>query len=389
MAKVVVIIPTYNEAKGTPEMIETLVGIIPTIPDHQVSVLYVDDSSPDGTAEIVKRSQKKYSWLKLLVNPKKAGLGAAYAAGMTYAMHELKADYLMEFDSDFQHPPQDIPRLIAEINHGFDYILASRYISGGSIPQEWGFTRKFISVVGNLVARICLILPRIHDVTGGFKLSKVKGFMDQFDFSTLISKRFAYKIQLLFYMVKKGARVKEVPIHFAPRTSGESKLPKNEMQETLRVIFLLQLHNPKIQSFFKFGVVGFTGLAINLFFLNVFNRLLISQPIPVGVVNFLANAMAAELAIISNFIFNNLWTFSTDKITGPGKLLSKFITFNLSSVFSGILVPSTAIGIGTQIFGNHTRNIFLFLFLFGFTIPFNWFIYNKFIWKTSAKKAAN
>lgn len=389
MSKIVIIIGVYNEAESTPKMIKNLAQVIPTIPNHQVHILYVDGNSPDGTADIIRSYQRQYPWLHIIVEKAKNGLGAAYAFGMTYAIKNLHADFVGEMDGDLQHPPAIIPQLVAEIDHGYDFIIASRYIPGGSIPRDWGFTRKFLSVCGNLVARILLILPHVHDVTGGFKLSRVRGFMDEFDFNTLLSKRFAYKVHLLYYMVHRRAKVKEVPFAFAPRHADESKIAKNDLQETLRVIFLLQLHNPKIQSFFKFGVVGFTGLAINLFFLNVFNRLLISQPIPVGVVNFLANAMAAELAIISNFIFNNLWTFSTDKITGSGKLLSKFITFNLSSVFSGILVPSTAIGIGTQIFGNHTRNLFLFLFLFGFTIPFNWFIYNKFIWKTSAKKAAS
>ena len=143
-------------------------------------LLYVDGNSPDGTGEVIRSYQKKYKWLNLLVETKKEGLGRAYAKGMTYAMKELKADWIMEFDGDFQHPPSDIPKLLEQINHGYDYILGSRYVKGGSIPAEWGIDRKFLSVVGNLVARVLLILPHVHDVTGGFKLSRVKGFMDKF-----------------------------------------------------------------------------------------------------------------------------------------------------------------------------------------------------------------
>lgn len=240
--KVVIIIPTYNEYDNTIKMVGILRDLIPTIKDHSVEVLYVDDSSPDGTAQIVRECRTHDSWLHLLDNGAKQGLGIAYARGMQYAMKELQADYIMEFDADFQHSPNDIPRLIAEINRGYDYILGSRYIQGGSIPREWTLDRKAISWLGNIVARILLLIPQVHDCTCGFKLSRVKGFMDEFDFSTLLSKKFSYKIHLLAYMVNKGAKVKEVPIHFQHRTAGDSKFLKNEIKETLRVIFLYQWH---------------------------------------------------------------------------------------------------------------------------------------------------
>src|SRR3989344_3107816 len=148
MVKVVIVMPSYNEAESVPRMVSAMADILPNIKNHQVELLYVDDTSPDGTADIVRQFQKKYPWLHLLVNSKKEGLGAAYAAGMPYAMEELKADWLMEMDADFQHPPADIPRLIEQIDRGYDYIVASRYVPGGSIPNNWSIDRKFLSVVG-------------------------------------------------------------------------------------------------------------------------------------------------------------------------------------------------------------------------------------------------
>jgi dolichol-phosphate mannosyltransferase len=195
--KVVIVIPTYNERGNTERMIKALSKVFPQITAFKMHVLYVDANSPDGTAEIIRTYQAKYPWLHLLVEEKKEGMGKAYAKGMTYAMKVLKADYLVEFDGDFQHRPTDIPRLMEKISQGYDYVIGSRYIHGGSIPAEWGFDRKFLSVVGNLVARVMLLLPSIHDVTGGFRVSKVKGFMDNFDFDTLLSRRFAYKVHLL------------------------------------------------------------------------------------------------------------------------------------------------------------------------------------------------
>ena len=370
--------PSYNEAQSVPRMVEAMAAVLPAIKDHQVELLYVDDTSPDGTGDIVRGLQKKYSWLHLLVNPKKEGLGAAYAAGMPYAMKELKADWLMEMDADFQHPPADVPRLVAQINHGYDYIVASRYIPGGSIPSAWSFQRKFLSVVGNLVARVFLIMPKIHDITGGFKLSRVKGFMDEFDFTTLLSKRFAYKIHLFFYMVQKGAKVKEVPFAFGNREEGESKIIKNEMQETLRVIFLLQWHNPKIRRFLKFGIVGGTGLFLQTTIfeiLGVFTKILTPSQ---------ATVLGGEVAIISNFTLNNLWTFKDYQVSGP-KIILKFLQFNLTSLLA-LAIQFVILRIG-EYFARGSALIIQF-FYFGaifIVLVVNYYIYNKFIWKTSKK----
>lgn len=246
MPKIVIVIPTYNERESAARMIDAIANVISPIRGHEMQLLYVDGNSPDGTQDVVKEKQKSYPWLHLIVEEKKEGLGMAYAKGMKYAMDALHADYLMEFDGDFQHRPTDIPRLVAEIANGYDYIIGSRYIPGGAIPKNWGLRRKFLSVVGNLVARLMLLIPHIHDVTGGFKLARVRGFMDEFDFSKLLSRNFAYKIHLLYYMILKGAKVKEVPIVFDDRITGESKIIKNEIGETLKVIFMLEMQRLKL-----------------------------------------------------------------------------------------------------------------------------------------------
>ena len=184
-------------------------------------------------------------------------------------MEELNADYVMEFDGDFQHRPDEIKRLVDKIDEGFEYIIGSRYIAGGSIPAEWDFKRKFLSVVGNWVARIGFLMPAVHDLTTGFKLTKVKGVMDAIDLDHLYSKTFAYKMQIAGQAIQGGAKWVEVPITFMARKEGESKIIKNEMFESLKVIFLVQIHNPKIQRFVKFGTVGFVGFIVNFIFLRI------------------------------------------------------------------------------------------------------------------------
>src|SRR4051812_28351070 len=128
--KVVVVIPTYNERDNIAQMIEALSLEFKKIKNHKLELLVVDDTSPDKTYEVVREKAKKYSWVHLLLNPKKAGLGKAYATGFKYAMDKLKADYVMEFDGDFQHRPDEIKKLVAKIDEGYEYIIGSRYIKG-------------------------------------------------------------------------------------------------------------------------------------------------------------------------------------------------------------------------------------------------------------------
>lgn len=367
--KVVVVIPTYNEHENTGRMIEVLAKVFAKIKHHRMHLLYVDGNSPDDTAEVVRSKQSKYKWLHLLVETKKEGLGMAYAKGMQYSIDKLDADYLMEFDGDFQHKPADIPRLVDQIDYGFDYVIGSRYIAGGSIPNEWSFDRKFLSVVGNWVARALLFIPHIHDVTGGFKLAKVKGYMDQFIWSSLLSKSFAYKIHLLFYMVNKGAKIEEIPIEFGNRTSGESKIIKNEMLETLRVIFRLQLQNPKLQQFAKFAITGFVGYIVNATFLNIFAKYN----------ELLAWILSTEMAIISNFTINNLWTFRDDKIQGAQKIVFKFLQFNFTS--SGALIIQSTLGFLLVTYLNFPRQLALPIIIALVILPYNYFMYTKVIWK--------
>lgn len=373
MAKIVIVIPTFNEKDNTQKMVDVLSLEFAKIKNHEMQVLYVDGNSPDGTAELVKLNQKKYKWLHLLVEKEKEGLGPAYVKGFKYAMHVLKADYVMEFDGDFQHRPDQIIDLVTQVDNGFEYIIGSRYIKGGSIPQEWSFSRKFLSVVGNLVARIGLLMPQVHDLTTGFKLAKVQGVLDKVDLDHLYSRSFAYKLHILAAIVNNGAWVKEVPIEFMARKLGESKLIKNEMIESLKVIFLFQIHNPKITRFLKFGTVGFLGFIVNYVFIKVFRT--------VGLNETLNWLFATELAIINNYVLNNAWTFSEKKIGGFKNTVAKFLQFNLTS--TGALVIQSIFGpLGEKIVGIKYDALILAFVIIFMVLPYNYIIYNLVIWKT-------
>jgi len=375
MTKVVVIIPTYNEKENIGLMINALEEeIFPQIKETQMEILVIDDKSPDGTAEVVRQKMKKFKNISLNLGEKQ-GLGAAYKRGMNYAMKEMKADAVVEFDADFQHDPKYILDLVEKFNQGYDYVIGSRFVKGGSIPKEWNFYRKFLTVVGSsLFSRIVLFFPNINkvkDVSTGLKLTRVKNVLDKVDFAK-IANDFVYKTQMLYQIVNMGAKVVEIPLQFKLREKGETKMGFNTVIGTFKAIIILRLTDQKTLHFIKFGTVGFIGYLVNAFFLYLFAK--------IGFREWAAWAGSTELAIISNFTFNNLWTFKTEKITGLGKLLYKFFQFNLTS--AGALAIQTGVGtLGVTIFGSQYRQILLPIIILFLVLPYNYFMYNVVIWK--------
>ncbi len=374
----VVIIPTYNEADSISEMIDYLFEkTLPGIKDWDMKVLIVDDTSPDGTYKVVREKQKKYKNLFLSLSKEKAGIGGAYVRGFKYAMQELQADVVIEFDGDFQHPPETIPVMLQQIDNGADYVLGSRKIPGGSNPKGWGFKRVFFSEFGGFTARFVLFFPfknffRITDPTTGLKASRVKGFVDTMDLDHLYSRSFAYKLEFLFKMLALGARVKEIPLQFGLRESGASKIEPQTAKDILLTVIKLRWHEPFVQKFLKFGTVGFTGYIINAVLLQVVAN--------TTHVEWLAWLVSTEFAIISNFTLNNIWTFKSEKITGIWMLVKKFLQFNFTSA-GALLIQVVAGTVGTSIVGASRRQLLLPFIIVFLVLPYNWIMYNKVIWK--------
>ena len=373
----VVIIPTYNEAQTIGEMVDYLFEkTFPGIKDWQMKLLIVDDTSPDGTYKVVQQKQHKYKNLFLSLSKEKAGIGAAYVRGFRYAMKELDADVVIEFDGDFQHPPETIPVMLEEIDNGADYVLGSRKIKGGSNPKGWGFKRVFFSEFGGFTARFILFFPfknffRITDPTGGLKASRVKGFVDRMDMDHLYSRSFAYKLEFLYKMVQLKAKVKEIPVQFGLRESGASKIEPQTAKEILLTVIKLRWFDPFTQKFLKFGTVGFIGYLVNAIGLAVVFNLTQTE--------WLAWLVSTELAIISNFTWNNLWTFKAEKITGLAMLAKKFLQFNFTSV--GALLIQTISGAGLVYLTHANRQLLLPFIIVFLVLPYNWTMYNVFIWR--------
>ncbi len=385
----VIVIPTYNEADNIGKMIDYLsTKTFPSLDKKwDMKILVVDGNSPDGTGKVVTQKSKKYNHVYLLTETSKDGIGAAYLKGFKYAMDKLKADYVFEFDGDFQHPPETIPVMLKAMDEGYDYVIGSRKIEGGSNPKGWGFKRVFFSEVGGFVARFIMFFPfknffKVTDPTTGLKVTRVKGFIDKMDMDYnrhLITRSFGYKLQLLYETLKMGAKFKEIPLEFHVRNAGESKIESKTAKDIFMVALKMRWYDELTQKFLKFAVVGGIGFIVNVVGGRLFKNLLTPRVISTSTVNGLANALAAELSIISNFTWNNLWTFSKEKITGTS-LLGKFLTFNASSLVTGILIPSTVIALLTKLFGDRFF-LYQIIAIFLLTIPLNWLVYNKIIWK--------
>ena len=374
MSKIVIIIPTYNEKENAGRMIDVLEEeIFPKIKDNQMEILVVDDKSPDGTADVVRQKMKEFENITLSLGDKE-GLGAAYKRGMQYAMEKMGAGAVIEFDADFQHDPKYIIDLVDKFNEGYDYVIGSRFIKGGSYPQEWSFYRKFLTKYGGLFSRIVLFFPNINkvkDVSTGLKLTRVKNILEKVDFSK-IANDFVYKTQILYQIVNMGAKVIEIPLQFKLRERGETKMGFETVIGTFRAIILLRLTDPKILHFIKFGTVGFTGYLVNAFFLYLFAK--------IGFWEWAAWATSTELAIIANFTLNNLWTFRAEKIGGAKRLSYKFLQFNLTS--SGALLIQTSLGtLGVALFGPQYRQLLLPFIVLFLVMPYNYFMANVVIWK--------
>lgn len=393
--RIIVIMPTYKERENIGRMIDVLFKEeFPRITKHEMHLLVVDDNSPDGTGEIVQEAFKKYKKLHLL-SGNRQGLGWAYIRGMRYAMDKLKADAVMEMDADFQHNPEDVHRLVEAYDNGADVVIGSRYTKGGSVPKEWEFFRKFISWSGNMFARVMLFLPQLHDLTTGFRLTRTS-FLKKIDLESLLAKEsFAYKMDLTFRLYKMKAKIVEVPIAFLPRKKEVSKFSTKETIVTLKVVTLLRLRAS--ERFFKFATVGGIGFMINAIGLEAFRRMEITVFISeyFRSINFpihifaqpsaWAAAFAGEVAIFSNFNLDNLWTFRDVRVRAsrnPFRYFIKFLQFNLTSV-GAIIIQFLVVGLGVILFEDTTlvRMIFLVIAVGALIVPYNYTIYNIFIWK--------
>ncbi len=383
MKTAVVILPTFNEKDNIQDLLTAVQEQFKKITKYSPHILVVDDNSPDGTQEIVRRLQKKYKNLHLLTGPK-LGLGKAYIRGMDYAIKKLKASVVFEMDADFSHNPKKIPQLLSALDQGSDIVIGARYIKGGSIPSNWGIHRKILSRVGNTLVRFGLMRFDVKDWTSGFRAIKTSIYQkvrhELTDFTG-----YTFQVAFLHKALKHKAKIDQIPIHFIDRKYGKSKIGGEYVKNLLIYLFKETITNPP--RILRFIIVGGLGALIQLSTLAIYRQALPFQ---------LAFFLSIETAIVSNFFLSNLWTFGDRKLK-LSQIPIKFIQFNIASAGS-ILIQQAVAFLGERFIGLKPLFILPILpisvdtgMMFAVTgiligMFWNFFAYSKIIWKKKKKK---
>jgi dolichol-phosphate mannosyltransferase len=224
--RVVIVVPTYNEAENIRWIVERTLAANPTF-----HVLVVDDGSPDGTGKLADELAASDDRVSVLHRSSKAGLGQAYLHGFAVAL-ERGYDVVGEMDADGSHQPESLPDLYAGLADA-DLVIGSRWVRGGRV-RNWSPFRKALSVFGNLYARVLLGIP-VRDITAGFRLFR-RTTLEAIDLSDVRSVGYCFQTDLTLRTVKAGLRVREVPIEFVERVRGQSKMSPDVATESLRLI---------------------------------------------------------------------------------------------------------------------------------------------------------
>ena len=219
-AAVTVVLPTYNEAANLPVIVAELFGL----PLSGLRILVADDNSPDGTGDAADQLTGQYGQDRLTVvhRQEKQGLGRAYVDGMTRAV-KAGAEFVVQMDSDLSHAPKYLPQMLGTLlSANADVVIGSRYVTGASLASEWSWHRRALSAFANAYVRVLLRLG-IRDVTAGFKIWRSSA-LETIDVASIGSNGYSFQVEMNYRSVRHGLKIVELPIHFAERRDGESKM---------------------------------------------------------------------------------------------------------------------------------------------------------------------
>lgn len=373
--RVVLIIPSYNEAENIKKTISVVFSNFPKEPNFYCHILVADDSSPDGTSEIVRKLIPNYKNLHLVTQKEKNGLGPAYYNAMNYAFSTLEADYVFEFDADLSHDPKKIPLFLEKADQGFDYVIGTRYRGGGKIPSNWGLYRKFLSVGGNLFIRLLFLTNKVSDWTSGYKLISKKVFTS-LGKDPFIQKGYTFQIAVSKKVLGLGYKIAEIPYEFVDREKGKSKLGAGFVIYTFIYVVKTRIIDFITSSFFKVCLVGTVGAIIQITtFAYTKDRIEIH----------VAHNLSIFLAIVSNYLLNNFFSFRVRRIQGLSSIIKRFPAFFMVSLGS-LIIQNVVMVIGLRLWGfsnSHENILNVVGILIG--LVFNFTLYNKVIWKKTKK----
>lgn len=230
-----VVLPTYNEYENLKLMVQQVLSCNRGH-DFNVSMVVVDDNSPDGTGNLADELAKEYGNLFVVHREGKLGLGTAYVCGFKFGI-EKGYDYIMTMDADFSHDPKYIPDIVRKMQDN-DFVIGSRYVSGGG-TVNWSLKRKVISRGANTYARVFLGLG-INDCTSGFRCYK-RELLSKIDLSQVYSSGYSFLVEMLYRCKRAGATIGESPIIFKDRVYGETKISREEMKKALKTVLFFAL----------------------------------------------------------------------------------------------------------------------------------------------------
>lgn len=225
-----IVLPTYNEAENVSALLPQIFAQSTAIHTHELHVVVVDDDSPDGTADRVRDMKSQFPNLHLITGTRR-GLGDAYIRGITHALRNLHPEVIIQMDADLQHDPAHLPEMIRLMNDGYGLVIGSRFAPGGAIP---GFPlwRRMISISGGHLVRAFARIPHVDDCTSGYRAIRAELLLSC-DLDRLSTRGYSFQSSLLCELLWNGSRVKEIPITFADRANGESKLEFRDQWEFL------------------------------------------------------------------------------------------------------------------------------------------------------------
>jgi len=231
--RILVVIPTYNERENLPRIVPQVLDV-----DARISILVVDDGSPDGTGDLADRlSDENPTRVNVLHRTSKEGLGRAYVAGFRWGL-DRDFDAICEMDADLSHRPEDLGSVVGALDAS-DVVVGSRYVGGRVNVVNWPLSRLLISIGGSLYARVVTGLA-VRDATGGFNCFRAP-VLRAIDLENIQSNGYAFQIELKLRAWRKGARLTEVPIVFVERDSGESKMSKAIVREAVWKVWKLRI----------------------------------------------------------------------------------------------------------------------------------------------------
>lgn len=235
-AEVAVVLPTYQEAANLPKITEVLMGL----PLPALRVLVVDDNSPDGTGELAERLADQYgrNRVEVVHRQGKEGLGRAYVVGMTRAM-AAGAEFVVQMDADLSHSPEYLPGMLGTLlSADADVVIGSRYVVGASTASDWAWYRRALSAFANVYVRVLLRLG-IRDVTAGYKIWR-SAALQSIGLGSVRSNGYSFQVEMNYRARLRGLKVVELPIHFAEREAGESKMTFKVQLESAMMPFRLR-----------------------------------------------------------------------------------------------------------------------------------------------------